>query len=262
MLGRLFLWKKALSLRGADITSQANLLISALTDLILYTLGRKQNPVSILGGVYYTQTPGGLAAFRVRPMTDDLYFIIPGREPAVEDALVKYAKVARSFLDVGANVGYYTVSMSLLGLEVVAIEPVPETASLLEENLELNGLKGVKVLKKAAWDEEGELLIHVRPGMYGEASLLEGRGEGLKVKTFKLDQLVHRLTPPILLKVDAEGAEVRVLRGGKDLLRDTVAVILEVLPQNLEGVRKELEGFRTYHLGGNYYLAVNESLEP
>ncbi len=264
MISRLFLWKKVLNLRGADLISEMNLFTSAAVDMAAFTLGRRRNPISLIGGHYYAHTFGGWALFRTRSMSDDLYFITPGREPSVEEALREFAGKAKSFIDVGANVGYYTVTMALLGLNVLAIEPLPSTASVLESNVRINGLKQVKIIRAAAWDREGELTISVRDGLYGETAVArESGGEirGRRIRAVRLDDISSDLEPPILIKVDAEGSEAHVIKGGRRTLERAVAMIIEVMDENLEIVRDLLDDFNFIYLGGKYYLAVNPSLE-
>ncbi len=264
MISRLFLWKKVLNLRGADLVSEMNLFTSAAVDMVAYILGRRSNPISLLGGYYYAHTFGGWALFRIRSMSDDLYFITPGREPSVEEVLRKLARRARSFIDVGANIGYYTVTMALLGLNVLAVEPLPSTARVLEDNVRMNGLKRVKIIRAAAWDREGELTISVRDGLYGEAAVAgENNREvgGRKIRAVRLDDISTDLESPILIKVDAEGSEVHVIKGGKETLERTVALVVEILDENIKTIKDLLKNFKIVHLGGKYYLAINPSFE-
>ncbi len=264
MISRLFLWKKVLNLKGADLVSEMNLFTSAAVDMIAYILGRRSNPISLLGGHYYAHTFGGWALFRTRSMSDDLYFITPGREPSVEEVLRKLARRARSFIDVGANIGYYTVTMALLGLNVLAVEPLPSTARVLDDNVKMNGLKRVKIIRAAAWDREGELTLSVRDGLYGEAAVAgENNKEAgdRKIRAVKLDDISTDLESPILIKVDAEGSEVHVIKGGRKTLKRAVAIVIEVMDENLKVVRNLLNDFIIIYLGGKYYLAINPSLE-
>lgn len=264
MISRLFLWKKVLNLKGADLVSEMNLFTSAAVDMIAYILGRRSNPISLLGGHYYAHTFGGWALFRTRSMSDDLYFITPGREPSVEEVLRKLARRARSFIDVGANIGYYTVTMALLGLNVLAVEPLPSTARVLDDNVKMNGLKRVKIIRAAAWDREGELTLSVRDGLYGEAAVAGENNKEVgdrKIRAVKLDDISTDLESPILIKVDAEGSEVHVIKGGRKTLKRAVAIVIEVLDENLKVVRNLLNDFIIIYLGGKYYLAINPSLE-
>ena len=88
--------------------------------------------------------------------TDDFYYALPRREGSVHDFIVSVLKEGDVFVDVGANIGYYTILGSKLvgskGL-VIAVEPVPDTVKILRFNLRLNDIKNVLVIDKAAWSK-------------------------------------------------------------------------------------------------------------
>ncbi len=260
LISRAFLWKKAFKLRGVDLKSQFNLFLTASSDLLAYLMGRRDNPISLMGGTYLVPTFRGNAVLSARPMTDDLYFIIPGREPNVERELKRLFSKARGFIDVGANVGYYTVAAALSGMEVLAFEPISSTASVLERNISLSGVSHkVKVIRAAAWSEDTHLTLNVNPYLLGQATArsdLSGNSwKEEKVKATTLDRFSSELPSPLIIKIDVEGSEVEVLRGAKETLNRTLALVIEISPGNLNPVRRLLEGFEFKELGGSYYLA-------
>ena len=82
--------------------------------------------------------------------------LAPGYEPAVE----KKVKELRDglFVDVGANVGRYTVAAAKNGNRVIAIEPSPETFTCLSETIAANNLNHlVKLVNAAAWSKDGSV---------------------------------------------------------------------------------------------------------
>ena len=83
---------------------------------------------------------------------------------------------------------------------------------------------------------------------------LAGEGEGVPVQTETLDSL--RLPAPDLVKIDAEGVELDVLRGGKELLSGVrPALLVEFTTTELvEQARALLPGYRFEHLDGNHWL--------
>jgi FkbM family methyltransferase len=157
-------------------------------------------------------------------------------------------------IDVGANVGHYTARMSRLvgGTgRVLAFEPVPKTFRLLAANARLFAHENVTLLN-AAVSQQSELSSIDVPSVQSGAYLahLTECNTGLQVLCLPLDslQLPHRVS---LIKVDAEGHELAVLRGMERLLRcDRPTLIVEL------GCREPVEylenlGFRMERLPGS-----------
>ena len=133
------------------------------------------------------------------------------------------------FLDVGANIGSYTLLASgVCKARAISFEPDPETMALLRRNIDLNGLHGRVVLEQAAVGaEEGE--VELTTGL-DTCNHVTKRNEGRtrKVLMRTLDSIAA-LTPPIMIKVDVEGYEAEVFRGAKAVLNSPFlkAVITE-----------------------------------
>lgn len=84
----------------------------------------------------------------VKGGTDDFYQMIPGREKDVEEFIKLCLKTRSVFVDVGANIGYYTlIASKLVDLQgrVYTIEPIPSTATILKANVKLNGCSNVNI---------------------------------------------------------------------------------------------------------------------
>lgn len=147
-------------------------------------------------------------------------------------------------LDIGANVGHYTMRMSeLAGVtgRVIACEPVPQTFALLCANARLFAHDNVSLLNVAVSDRTGACgidLPHFTGHLvnYYQAHLTQGE-TGLTVLTVALDAL---MLPPIkLAKIDVEGHELPVLRGMRGILeRDHPTLIVET------GAQETLEFLR------------------
>ncbi len=138
-------------------------------------------------------------------------------EPAVAARISSLLRPGMTFCDVGANIGVFTLLASKLVGEtgrVVAFEPIPENAQVLRTNIEINGRRNVIALEKAVTEQGGRCEIHLS-SLCGCHSMVAGpdssAGKVLSVETVRLDQ-VDELAHIDLLKVDAEGAEVSVLR--------------------------------------------------
>ncbi len=118
------------------------------------------------------------------------------------------------FIDVGANVGTYTIWAAELGAEVIALEPADDTFALLRENIELNGYQ-VTAVRAAAGDH------------CGTARFTAGRDAGnsldpagpVEARLVTVDSLIgDRYVTG--MKVDVEGFEIDVLRGCERALAD------------------------------------------
>jgi FkbM family methyltransferase len=122
--------------------------------------------------------------------------------------------------DVGGFVGYYTLLASVLvgqAGKVVVFEPLPRNLHYLKEHLRLNGINNVTVVEAAVSDQSGTLLFKEGPSRAMGKLAEEG---GMQVQAVRLDDLVEsgELPEPQFMKVDVEGAEVRVFTGARRLL--------------------------------------------
>src|SRR6266496_222127 len=142
------------------------------------------------------------------------------------------------FIDVGANIGYYTLlGARLVGPtgKVFSFEPNREVRERLEQNVRFNGFDNVTVLAQAMTRESGEVRFYVSDvgENSGISSIVPGRSlrEAQVVPAISLDDFVAKLPPGgvALLKMDIEGAELDVLEGGERLLAgsDAPALLFE-----------------------------------
>jgi len=143
-------------------------------------------------------------------------------------------------LDVGANLGWYSVLLDRLsepGARIFAFEPDAENFRLLNRNLEANGATRVTALNLALGDSPGFAELHrYKATNSGRHSLLAGNpgGDALRVPVDTLRNIwrQHNLgsRPIRFLKIDVEGFEYYVLRGAGDLLGRCACVQLEYSP--------------------------------
>ncbi len=134
-------------------------------------------------------------------------------------------------LDIGANIGFYTLVMAKKCDKVLAFEPDERSYDILEQNIRLNKLKNVVCEKKAISDVCGKvsLFITKRPNL---CSLEVPNKEVINkktVKTISIDSLNEEID---FVKMDIEGAETAAIRGGLDTFaKRNCKIIIELHPE-------------------------------
>jgi len=138
-------------------------------------------------------------------------------DPAERAFLANYITEDMCFVDIGANVGAYTLFVGALAgarARILAIEPNPLIFERLTYNIRQNPFATVKALDCAVADRNGEITLFLAHGNHGETSVrISDAGEAIKVhaKTLK-DILSSEAYPRVdALKIDVEGAEDVVL---------------------------------------------------
>ena len=152
-----------------------------------------------------------------------------------EDAAMVYAliKPGATILDIGANLGWYSLHFSKLvqGNGVIhAFEPIPDTYKKCKANIELNHFTNIRLNNFALSDSNGEIEFYYNPASTGSSSmknLLELENTQLiKSKIQKLDDYVteNKLVPDFI-KCDVEGAELLVFKGALEVLQQYKPIV-------------------------------------
>lgn len=179
----------------------------------------------------------GVGRYHVRAFCDDLYHVLPAREREILETIRERLRPGDTFVDAGANIGFYTVFASqLVGPQgrVVAVEMMPETAAMLRRNLALNEAENVTVIENALSDVAGQIVkASYTVGQFGQASIAaESAAEGkrvIEVPTATLADLLQDHAQVRVMKMDLEGEEIPALEGAGDLLNRIECVIFEDL---------------------------------
>ena len=146
------------------------------------------------------------------------------------------------FVDVGANIGYFTLLASqMVGAtgRVIAVEASPRTFRLLEANVRLNGCGNVDLRHVAAGEAPGfATMVEREAGNAGGDQVRFTAADAPEaVRVDRLDRMLgdHRVR---LIKLDIEGAEAKALRGATGLLEraDAPDLVFEFTPDFLEGM--------------------------
>ena len=137
----------------------------------------------------------------------------------------------KDFIDVGANIGYYSLLAAPLSREVYSFEPDPRVIKPLEKNL-LHFLN-CKIFQEALFSEPGEMTLSLDPMSELSSMVKDSQGDKITVKVNTLDNLMveHPSLRVSCIKTDAEGADFNILQGGKNLfMRDRPLILSEVYP--------------------------------
>ena len=132
--------------------------------------------------------------------------------------LIHHLKKNDLFIDVGANVGHYSLlAAGLCNCNVMAFEPIPLTFSKLNRNVKLNNLSHkLKTYNIGIGDENIYLNFTVNNDVMNSVAL-EHETDIVKIKVKKLDDILKDKSP-VFLKIDVEGFEYFVLKGASKTL--------------------------------------------
>jgi len=152
-------------------------------------------------------------------------------EFAVTELIRGYLAPGDVFVDVGANIGYYSViAAGIVGEagRVYAFEPSPRIRASLERNVALNKLTDTVIVRAQAASAEAGIVCLVQPEGGGNDGLayIDSRpgANGIDVNAIRLDSLPELVSrPPSLMKVDVEGGEPAVFEGASRLLSEIEA---------------------------------------
>ena len=123
---------------------------------------------------------------------------------------------SKTFVDVGAHVGLWSMWWAPAMKYTLAFEPIPTMAALYHANMQDRGTYGL--VEAAAGEHPGSLTLAFNPHNTGNTHMTHGKDEGLDLFTVPLttvDYEVAQLDIPEVgvMKVDCEGTELQVIKG-------------------------------------------------
>lgn len=165
------------------------------------------------------------------------------------------------FFDVGANFGWFTLFAAKRVKQVYAFEPNAELFSLLQKSVNVNGRLNVRCNQVALGDEVTSKTFLVDPRWVGNGRIEDSSDPmAVRVAVNTLDDYLYEsvVSSPVVLKIDVEGFEPRVVLGGKNLVsRPNCTAFVEYHPDAYRLVEM-LDLFESLH----YRMAhVKESAE-
>lgn len=166
-------------------------------------------------------------------------------EPHLQTAVHDMLKQGDTFWDIGAHIGLFSlIASDRVGSEgtVHSFEPMNENRARLYKTLEANEVTNVKVHDEAVSDHVSTAVLHGHT-----ASLMwslrdrEADAGGQPVSCTTIDALVSQLGCPTLIKIDAEGSELDVLKGAKNTVNEhSPAFLVEFTDQTRVDLAREL----------------------
>jgi FkbM family methyltransferase len=179
----------------------------------------------------------------------------------------------KSFIDIGANVGYFTCILArLAGPDgyVVAFEPEPNNLRLLERNIQLNAIRNARVEPVALGnkDDTASLFIYKNSNQ-GRHSLVASAGmTQIEVPVRRLDDVIRTQDRSFetidLIKIDVEGYEPFALAGATDSIAKARVLALEFSPELIRKTGLDPAAFLS-ELGSQFQaisLVAESSVEP
>ena len=168
-------------------------------------------------------------------------------EPTTVAIIRQYVKTGATCIDIGANVGAITLALAKYAGKnghIIAYEPGPPNFKKLQQNIRLNQtrLPDVQLYQMGISNDIGSLYWYEDPSFPGNAGLREHKKTGdIIVPVSTLDEhLLPQVTLLDFIKIDVEGMEQQVLRGGEQSLKTWKPYIyFETLPESFEALGKE-----------------------
>jgi FkbM family methyltransferase len=160
-------------------------------------------------------------------------------EPAISGWVTRTLRSGDGFIDVGANIGYYSLLASRIVGEqgkVVAVEASPTIHAILVRHVKLNKRDNVRTVNGAASAKRGIVKLFLgTPDNIGKTSTIAREGESINVQALPLFEILgeDEILRARIIKIDVEGAELQVLRGLAPLLgrmRPDLEIVMEVSP--------------------------------
>ncbi len=175
-------------------------------------------------------------------------------EDAELAACERLAVLGSTVIDVGANVGIFTMTLARLVGEkgtVIAVDPLPRNCARLRAHAKMNNHSNILVVELAVGEKVGVVSLNpaIDPAfvsIHSDSSAASSSTD-IEVEMRPLDEIWHSMgsQPVSFMKVDVEGSELGVLDGGKELLSThRPAMLIEVADnERMAAIRRRLDPY-------------------
>ncbi len=156
---------------------------------------------------------------------DSLGLSLTEFEPETVIIFKQFVKPGDTVLNVGANIGYFSLLASKLGASVLAFEPEPESFSLLKKNIAHNNSK-ISAFNNAVSDKNQRVKLYLNPDNLAGHSLNQRKENQkyIEVEAVVLDDFIDPDKKIDFVKIDIEGEEYRAFLGMRRILADNPGI--------------------------------------
>ncbi len=178
--------------------------------------------------------------------------------------LLKHLKKESTFIDIGANIGDYSlIASSIITKRTIhTFEPFHSVLARLKENIALNKINNITIHEEVVSDKDGYEYFDLESESEVNHITYTKTEASLKLKCIKLDTFAERnkLSMINFLKVDVEGAEMKALKGAERLLSEhkVKTILLELNKNNQVFGTTNLEIVRYLHTFGYKLYQIKE----
>ena len=158
----------------------------------------------------------------------------------------KLIKPGMAILDIGANIGYYTLIFAKLTGQrgmVYAFEPDPDNCNILALSLRQNNFSNVILIKKAISNKNEKVKLFIDEGNLGAHSFSENniqvkKGGFIETEAMTLDSFFKNRDRVDFIKIDTQGAEGLIIEGAAELIkRNNLKILMEFWPFGLKNLK-------------------------
>lgn len=131
-----------------------------------------------------------------------------------------------TLLDIGGNIGYYTLAAASAGFDVNVFEPVPLNAAMIQNSISRNNFKNIKLHTSALSDSTGELAMGTNRNNQGGVHHQRGGTSITYLPTMRLDNILKpEERRSVYIKIDIEGGECDAFKGMKEYISRSRKII-------------------------------------
>lgn len=167
-------------------------------------------------------------------------------EPTTEVLKNFFASGSGTYIDIGANIGLMTIPIAQNPrVHCIAFEPEPVNFGLLQRNVARNAPdSSVELHEIALYHTHASLALAIAEGNIGDHRITTNGVPGratVDIPAMPLDDFIDRISTPLAIKIDTQGAEPFVISGGKQVFAQADLVVMEFCPYLMRQLKGDPE---------------------